>query len=1000
MKKIYLALSLLCIAIASFAQVSVTATGGLPPGTYNYTTLKAAFDAINVGNHKSTVNISITGNTTETATATLNASGTGAASYGIVTISAAGGAARTIEGNIDGPLIDLNGADNVLIDGRNSGGNSLTISNTSTTSTNSNSTIRFINDASNNRVLNTTILGASTSVTLGTIFVSNGTTTGNNNNRIQFCNIGDANGSFPVNAIYAAGSTTAGQENSADSITNNNIYNFFHPDLSTAGILIGTGNTGWGIENNRFYQTATRTFTTGNPHRVIQVQAGSNYLIQGNVIGFASSAGTGTYTLAGAVTSRLLVIDLAVGTASPTSVQGNTISNLSFTTSNTSSSATGIWCGINVSAGDANIGTITGNTIGAATGNGNISILPTVAGTFSVSITSSSTGTVTIAKNIIGAIDVVPAGVLSGNMSGIQAQGTGGTISITNNIIGTTTANNLRIGTAGVTTGNGTLRGILNSNTGTVNITGNIIRNLTHYSNNALATFRAIEMQAGAGNIANNTISDITAYGASVSVLTAEGAGMLVTSSTPGIVIDNNTITNLNLANNTTTNGMALMGIYLGSNVNGTRITRNKMYGFTNASTSVSTTVPGVVAGIYMRDANAANPIVVANNMLSFGTGESTNTSFIGIWNQVNSTTNYTARILYNTVNIQGSAASGSQPSFCYYRGDFSSTVFNGPVVDIKNNIFTNTRSGGSGKHYAIANNYGAANSGATGWAPNASDYNILNANASTVGYWSGDQSLASWQPASSGDFHSYSGVAVVYVNNVSDLHLVTTTGANAAADGKGIPIAAITTDIDNDVRDAATPDLGADEFIQVPLSITMEFFKGKKVLSANLLEWKSGCSSASVTFQIERSEDARKFASIGRFTATQARCAMPFDFTDVAPKAGVNYYRLKMTEIDGKISYSPVIAIINKSTGFAIVNMLPNVVSSSAWLNVTSATADQLQIRVADISGKMVYQSTTAMAVGSNSIQLQLSSLPAGLYQLTCYTGEGSVQTIRFVKQ
>jgi hypothetical protein len=77
-------LALLCFFvmfsfISANAQVDLTASGGTPTGSF--TTLKGAFDAINAGTHTGTITISITGNTTETASAVLNASGSGSASY-------------------------------------------------------------------------------------------------------------------------------------------------------------------------------------------------------------------------------------------------------------------------------------------------------------------------------------------------------------------------------------------------------------------------------------------------------------------------------------------------------------------------------------------------------------------------------------------------------------------------------------------------------------------------------------------------------------------------------------------------------------------------------------------------------------------------------------------------------------------------------------------------------------------------------------------------------
>jgi hypothetical protein len=129
--------------------VEVEATGGVTVPT-QYPTLKAAFDAVNLGTHTGTIHIEVCGDTTETAPAVLNASGIGSASYGAVAISPVG-AARTVSGNVSGPLLDLNGADNVTIDGRVGAAgtsNDLTIDNTNVAG----AAIRLVNDASSNTV--------------------------------------------------------------------------------------------------------------------------------------------------------------------------------------------------------------------------------------------------------------------------------------------------------------------------------------------------------------------------------------------------------------------------------------------------------------------------------------------------------------------------------------------------------------------------------------------------------------------------------------------------------------------------------------------------------------------------------------------------------------------------------------------------------------------------------------------------------------------------------
>jgi trimeric autotransporter adhesin len=295
MRKIYLLLISTIILSGSLFSQNVNVN----PGAGSYPTLKAAFDAINLGTHTGVITVDIVGNTTETASAVLNASGVGGASYTSIVISPSGGASRTISGAIAGHMIDLNGANNVTIDGLNSGGNTLFIDNSDAgTGT---STIRFTNDASNNTIRKTNLLGssgASGSTGFGVVYFGTGTITGNDNNIISTCNISSSVGGNPINAIYSLGTSTA-IDNSGNTVTICNVADYYNTNSASSGLNINSGNSGWSITNNTFYQTATRTYLTGSTHNGIFISSGSAYTINNNVIGYSAPNATGTTNMIG-----------------------------------------------------------------------------------------------------------------------------------------------------------------------------------------------------------------------------------------------------------------------------------------------------------------------------------------------------------------------------------------------------------------------------------------------------------------------------------------------------------------------------------------------------------------------------------------------------------------------------------------------------------------------------------------------------------------------------
>ena len=849
MRKIYLPLLTLMFSAFCNAQVAVTASGGTP--NTSYATLKAAFDAINTGIHSGTITVGISADITETASAVLNASGSGAASYSSIIISPTGGATRTISGTIAGPLIDLNGADNITIDGLNASGNTLTISNTAA---NASGTIRFIADATGNIITNCTILGSASGATSGVVFFSTGVTTGNDGNNINHCNITAAGANLPLKGIYSLG-TSAAVNNSDNVIDANNISDYFHATTTlSAGIhLSGPGNSAWIITNNRLFQTATRTYTASGSHQGININLGSGYIISGNIIGFANSSGTGTtnmvgnsvplaafpsaYSIAGTpISISYIGISCSFTFGGPVSeIQGNTIAGFAFFTGNSSGSA---WVGINVVSGTANIGTSIGNIVGATSGNGSVYFACTVSGAGVIGIFASTFGqSMTIQNNIIGAIDAmgttasVSGSIVGINTGTIASPGTGNHI-IAGNTIGNSTNPNLRMGnlttgtdlsntgTFSATSGISRFYGILNYETGTITIgtaaMPNLIRNVYQNSTSPSTFARCIYNDAGSSlTILNNTVTEIssistnTAFGDAPAILGIKAGG-----SSSGKIIESNNIFGLR-AVNTGADNVNVIGIIFFSGSGNAR--KNKVFDLTNTNTG---TLPAILGLWIWPQTNST--WTVSNNMVSLLNGGYTNSvQLVGIYDISTGTqSNY----YFNTINIEGSASGGSIGSVAFWR---TGTTPNSH----RNNIYTNTRTGGSAIHYTILNTWSTP---AAGWPATASDNNVLNNAGTTIGRWGATNvDFAGWQSNSLGDNNSISGIPLAFVNAATgDLHL--NMGANTTQiESGGVAVPGFTIDYDNETRPGPTgsvnggafaPDIGADEFDGVPATTIYTF--------------------------------------------------------------------------------------------------------------------------------------------------------------------------------
>lgn len=651
--------------------IEVESTGGTTLASYS--TLQAAFTAINNGTHTGTITIDVCGDTIEIVTASLNASGSGSANYTSVTISPAGGAARTISGSIAGAaLIELNGADNVTIDGLNTGGNSLTISNTSPSSISGTSTIRLVNDATGNTITNCSILGSSTTGPTsngGTIFISTAASGGSGNDNNTFSNnkIGPAGTTLPTKAVYANGSTTStASYNNTVTFSNNEIFDYFSAGSASYGIYLSAGNDNWTISNNKFYQTTTRNQTLGVTHSAINVASSTGntlHTFSGNIIGFANATGTGTYQISLASGGRFagILVSLA-GTGGNYNIQNNTITNINITGGG---SGTGTSAGFAaILMGYGGTATISGNTIGGTAANGIISYSSSSSSTSDVyGIYFSPSANVTILNNTIAGITATNSSTGAIVIYGIRAASSA-TNTIQNNIIGDPNAS--------------------------------IQNNATSTSSRVIG----ISSELGASVVTSNTVRNLT--------MSAGNIGTGTSASVIGVLSNNTSATNNNISQNTihslsntnTTAAVAVTGlVYNGNTSPGTYlVARNFIH-----SLSVSSSGQAVLRGILNV---AGGNTTYQNNMIRLGIDAAGN-SVTGPYDIAGyAETGGSNNLYHNTIYIGGSSGTSNA---------FTNALLNGVSFNTRNfinNALINDRSisGGSGANLAATFTGGTPN--------------------------------------------------------------------------------------------------------------------------------------------------------------------------------------------------------------------------------------------------------------------------------------------------
>ncbi len=766
-------------------------------------------------------------------------------------------------------LIEFTGADYVTFDGSPGGvqGNISYLRVRNTTNGNANANFHLKSDATHNTINAITIEGGNNSYHCILLGSSLGTT-GNDFNIIRnnvISNRSDGSPFPPEIAVHSSGAGNGAAANSDNEIINNKIVNI------SDGIKIELfGNEGnWNISNNHIY--FTNNSLTTKISEAISVSSIGNLTatISSNYIGGTApfAAGAPMIETSGTIGTGSIYVRILNATTKST-ISGNVIKNMqrpsvgggSFTGIVVESCPTDIidnvigdpnvlndlsfgdscdilFKGINyTSAQDLMNISISGNKLSnllfSRTGSTSRSFL----GIYYSNPFQTSTTSI-ISNNLINSIDYRSQGnvtcitaeslenaalplVFSANvienikMSNVDAGSFKGifcekaNVSIIGNRIGSFT-NPDDISIASVTTHYGIS---LNFNfEGNGLIQYDTIANFTLTNTSASNKFIGIYARIKGSlinEVSSNVVKNISSHAIGSGNIYSNSSdfninGILYLSlGTSGLSVSKNSISGLKAVTTSSLSntGISAISILRNSapllNVNG-----NSIHSLTNTCTSTSS-FP-MIFGIRFTGIQS-NSTTLINNMISLNNGTNTNAVDIyGIYDDVaysvqnGNSKNY----YYNSVSISGSNSNTARSS-AFWQSN------NDVIISLKNNIFHNTRSG-TGSHFAIVNESGSIGA----WTSSSSDYNDLyTSNSNSLGAFPLNSTLtfAGWKSVSGGDSHSQN-VAVNFVNNTNDLHLLAS--GNCTLEGSGIAISGQTLDFDGQSRNISTPDIGADEF-------------------------------------------------------------------------------------------------------------------------------------------------------------------------------------------
>ncbi|MBC7937988.1 MAG: T9SS type A sorting domain-containing protein [Rhizobacter sp.] len=150
-------------------------------------------------------------------------------------------------------------------------------------------------------------------------------------------------------------------------------------------------------------------------------------------------------------------------------------------------------------------------------------------------------------------------------------------------------------------------------------------------------------------------------------------------------------------------------------------------------------------------------------------------------------------------------------------------------------------------------------------------------------------------------------------------------------------------------------------------------------------LNWSTASEYNNKYFSVEKSVDGSNWYNIAQVNGSgNSNTIIKYNAYDAKPVAGFNYYRIKQVDIDGKFDYSSIVKvkITVEKTG---VSVLTNPFVNNITVDFLSNSNQAVNVRLTDISGKMIATEKWQVAKGSTRLTLnKVSAIQRGMYILT----------------
>lgn len=190
--------------------------------------------------------------------------------------------------------------------------------------------------------------------------------------------------------------------------------------------------------------------------------------------------------------------------------------------------------------------------------------------------------------------------------------------------------------------------------------------------------------------------------------------------------------------------------------------------------------------------------------------------------------------------------------------------------------------------------------------------------------------------------------------------------------------------------------DVKANFYFTLPIKLIS--FSAYNTKSVNQLEWRASSTDEHEYFVVERSDNGRYFTPV---SVVQVKGIGDHSYRYNDNAIGKIFYRLKLVDVSGRSTYSPIVFVNDKSIGAGLIQKIYPIPAKEVLnTQLLSNKQENIMVSLSDMSGRIIINKSFSLTEGMNNCALNVQKLNSGMYILKIITANNTKESRTVVIQ